>query len=205
MIPKAEALTAAIADMQRDLTQHSSHLRRSQPPLHPQKLRPESRAATRANALLGNWTVRWPKCPGDRSARLSGDWVSVFSLVCPGFARRWSDFLFSRPFSRASECRDQGEGRSLGIAGNGTLVARPWTSSSCQNCSIKRAPGRTLPERRGLRGGAGTCSHCITVLRFQPGITISTSGRRAPRRPGATAGRALRHEGPDGWFSTFRV
>jgi hypothetical protein len=54
MIPKAEALTAAIADMQRDLTQHSSHLRRSQPPLHPQKLRPESRAATRANALLGN-------------------------------------------------------------------------------------------------------------------------------------------------------
>jgi hypothetical protein len=67
--------------------------------------------------------------PGDRSARGSevpGSAGTGFPSF-PGFVRVLPEddqiHLFSRPFSRASECRDQREGRPFGIAGNGTLVS----------------------------------------------------------------------------------
>ncbi len=61
---------------------------------------------------------RWPKRPAPRG--LGFRLFPWFVWVLPEDDQI---FYFSRPFSRASECHDQGEGRPLGIAGNGTSVS----------------------------------------------------------------------------------
>jgi hypothetical protein len=66
---------------------------------------------------------------GDRNAQVTeaparrGFGFPSFSVVCPVLPEDDQILHFPRPFSRASECCDQGEGGSIRIAGNGTLIS----------------------------------------------------------------------------------
>jgi hypothetical protein len=134
-------------------------------------------------------------CPEPSNATVTFRAYPDFHLrvfpVLSGFLPKMIKFFISPPLlpGRRSTC-GQGEGHLLAWQANPV-----WKLFSCQDCSIKRAPGRTLPSCQASRRRDVQRFHAVTAFCSSGPATPRFRNRRIPKF-GCCAGQGLNTSQP---------